>query len=168
MLSRSDSENIASNYFRPKRASQILSTDPMKRLSECPPTSRPPASSREPSRPSAHWEGRDGGMGSDRPGPQPFNGGETGKMKRGDGPAQGLARSRCSMHSLPFLLEEMCYLTHPPRLAGTSPPNTGQGLAWGHRPLVSDPLPQLPGHWLSPEPRGQTGSQEPNTFRNKN
>ncbi|XP_045439800.1 kinesin-like protein KIF17 [Pipistrellus kuhlii] len=32
MLSRSDSENIASNYFRPKRASQILSTDPMKRL----------------------------------------------------------------------------------------------------------------------------------------
>lgn len=36
MLSRSDSENIASNYFRPKRASQILSTDPMKSLSECP------------------------------------------------------------------------------------------------------------------------------------
>ncbi|XP_012860745.1 kinesin-like protein KIF17 [Echinops telfairi] len=33
MLSRSDSENIASNYFRPKRASQILSTDPMKSLS---------------------------------------------------------------------------------------------------------------------------------------
>ncbi|CAI9165580.1 unnamed protein product [Rangifer tarandus platyrhynchus] len=32
MLSRSDSENIASNYFRPKRASQILSTDPMKSL----------------------------------------------------------------------------------------------------------------------------------------
>ena len=36
MLSRSDSENIASNYFRPKRASQILSTDPMKSLSEYP------------------------------------------------------------------------------------------------------------------------------------
>lgn len=36
MLSRSDSENIASNYFRSKRASQILSTDPMKSLSECP------------------------------------------------------------------------------------------------------------------------------------
>ncbi|XP_061004066.1 kinesin-like protein KIF17 isoform X1 [Dama dama] len=32
MLSRSDSENIANNYFRPKRASQILSTDPMKSL----------------------------------------------------------------------------------------------------------------------------------------
>ncbi|KAB0359371.1 hypothetical protein FD754_003527 [Muntiacus muntjak] len=32
MLSRSDSENIASNYFRPKRASQILSTDPKKSL----------------------------------------------------------------------------------------------------------------------------------------
>ncbi|XP_032969577.1 kinesin-like protein KIF17 isoform X2 [Rhinolophus ferrumequinum] len=32
MLSRSDSENIASNYFRPKRASQILSTDPMRSL----------------------------------------------------------------------------------------------------------------------------------------
>ncbi|XP_061043014.1 kinesin-like protein KIF17 isoform X2 [Eubalaena glacialis] len=32
MLSRSDSENIASNYFRPKRASQILSTNPMKSL----------------------------------------------------------------------------------------------------------------------------------------
>ncbi|KAM5270060.1 kinesin-like protein KIF17 isoform 9-T9 [Hipposideros larvatus] len=32
MLSRSDSENIASNYFRPKRASQILGTDPMKSL----------------------------------------------------------------------------------------------------------------------------------------
>ncbi|XP_054577321.1 kinesin-like protein KIF17 isoform X2 [Eptesicus fuscus] len=32
MLSRSDSENIASNYFRPKRASQILSTDPRKSL----------------------------------------------------------------------------------------------------------------------------------------
>ena len=36
MLSRSDSENIASNYFRPKRASQILSTNPMKSLSEYP------------------------------------------------------------------------------------------------------------------------------------
>ncbi|XP_059546893.1 kinesin-like protein KIF17 isoform X1 [Myotis daubentonii] len=32
MLCRSDSENIASNYFRPKRASQILSTDPRKSL----------------------------------------------------------------------------------------------------------------------------------------
>ncbi|XP_006145249.1 kinesin-like protein KIF17 isoform X1 [Tupaia chinensis] len=32
MLSRSDSENVASNYFRSKRASQILSTDPMKSL----------------------------------------------------------------------------------------------------------------------------------------
>ncbi|XP_039085024.1 kinesin-like protein KIF17 isoform X8 [Hyaena hyaena] len=32
MLSRSDSENIASNYFRSKRASQILSTDLMKSL----------------------------------------------------------------------------------------------------------------------------------------
>ncbi|XP_059936462.1 kinesin-like protein KIF17 isoform X2 [Mesoplodon densirostris] len=32
MLSRSDSENIASNYFRPKRASQILGTGPMKSL----------------------------------------------------------------------------------------------------------------------------------------
>ncbi|XP_034609521.1 kinesin-like protein KIF17 isoform X4 [Trachemys scripta elegans] len=32
MLSRSDSENIASNYFRSKRASQILSADPMKSL----------------------------------------------------------------------------------------------------------------------------------------
>ncbi|XP_022370407.1 kinesin-like protein KIF17 isoform X1 [Enhydra lutris kenyoni] len=32
MLSRSDSENIASNYFRSKRASQILSTDPRKSL----------------------------------------------------------------------------------------------------------------------------------------
>lgn len=36
MLSRSDSENIANNYFRPKRASQILSTDPMKTLGERP------------------------------------------------------------------------------------------------------------------------------------
>ena len=36
MLSRSDSENIASNYFRPKRASQILGTDPMKSLGEHP------------------------------------------------------------------------------------------------------------------------------------
>lgn len=36
MLSRSDSENIASNYFRSKRASQILSTDPMKSLGESP------------------------------------------------------------------------------------------------------------------------------------
>ncbi|XP_012514712.1 PREDICTED: kinesin-like protein KIF17 isoform X2 [Propithecus coquereli] len=34
MLSRSDSENIASNYFRCKRASQILSTDPMKSLTQ--------------------------------------------------------------------------------------------------------------------------------------
>ncbi|XP_059997186.1 kinesin-like protein KIF17 isoform X1 [Lagenorhynchus albirostris] len=32
MLSRSDSENIASNYFRRKRATQILSADPMKSL----------------------------------------------------------------------------------------------------------------------------------------
>uniref|UniRef100_A0A8C5P1G0 Kinesin-like protein KIF17 n=1 Tax=Jaculus jaculus TaxID=51337 RepID=A0A8C5P1G0_JACJA len=32
MLIRSDSENIASNYFRSKRAIQILSTDPMKSL----------------------------------------------------------------------------------------------------------------------------------------
>ncbi|XP_016070052.1 PREDICTED: kinesin-like protein KIF17 isoform X1 [Miniopterus natalensis] len=32
MLSRSDSENIASNYFRSKRASQILCSDPMKSL----------------------------------------------------------------------------------------------------------------------------------------
>nr|XP_040143967.1 kinesin-like protein KIF17 isoform X1 [Ictidomys tridecemlineatus] len=32
MLSRSDSEHIASNYFRPKRANQILSSDPMKSL----------------------------------------------------------------------------------------------------------------------------------------
>ncbi|KAM6216943.1 kinesin-like protein KIF17 [Rhynchocyon petersi] len=32
MLTRSDSENIASNYFRPKRASQLLSLDPMKSL----------------------------------------------------------------------------------------------------------------------------------------
>ncbi|OCT56960.1 kinesin-like protein KIF17 isoform X2 [Xenopus laevis] len=32
MLSRSDSENIASNYFRSKRASQILSADPMRSL----------------------------------------------------------------------------------------------------------------------------------------
>ncbi|XP_030619738.1 kinesin-like protein KIF17 [Delphinapterus leucas] len=32
MLSRRDSENIASNYFRPKRATQILSADPMKSL----------------------------------------------------------------------------------------------------------------------------------------
>uniref|UniRef100_A0A8B9PYE8 Kinesin-like protein n=1 Tax=Apteryx owenii TaxID=8824 RepID=A0A8B9PYE8_APTOW len=30
MLNRSDSENIASNYFRSKRASQILNADPMK------------------------------------------------------------------------------------------------------------------------------------------
>uniref|UniRef100_A0A8C6YUW8 Kinesin-like protein n=3 Tax=Nothoprocta TaxID=8806 RepID=A0A8C6YUW8_NOTPE len=30
MLSRSDSENIASNYFRSKRASQMLNTDPVK------------------------------------------------------------------------------------------------------------------------------------------
>ena len=36
MLSRSDSENIASNYFRPKRASQILSAEPMKSLGERP------------------------------------------------------------------------------------------------------------------------------------
>lgn len=41
MLSRSDSENIASNYFRSKRASQILSTDPMKSLSESLPTGLP-------------------------------------------------------------------------------------------------------------------------------
>ncbi|XP_053545822.1 kinesin-like protein KIF17 [Bombina bombina] len=32
MLSRSDSENIASNYFKSKRASQILSADPMKSI----------------------------------------------------------------------------------------------------------------------------------------
>ncbi|XP_028922062.1 kinesin-like protein KIF17 isoform X2 [Ornithorhynchus anatinus] len=32
MLSRSDSENIASNYFRSKRASQILCSDPMRSL----------------------------------------------------------------------------------------------------------------------------------------
>ncbi|XP_034501488.1 kinesin-like protein KIF17 isoform X3 [Ailuropoda melanoleuca] len=32
LLSRSDSENIASNYFRSRRASQILSMDPMKSL----------------------------------------------------------------------------------------------------------------------------------------
>nr|XP_036855445.1 kinesin-like protein KIF17 isoform X2 [Manis javanica] len=32
MLSQSDSENIASNYFRSKRASQILSRDPMRSL----------------------------------------------------------------------------------------------------------------------------------------
>ncbi|XP_039611630.1 kinesin-like protein KIF17 isoform X1 [Polypterus senegalus] len=32
MLNRSDSENIASNYFRPRRASQILNSDPMKSL----------------------------------------------------------------------------------------------------------------------------------------
>ncbi|XP_068097780.1 kinesin-like protein KIF17 [Hyperolius riggenbachi] len=32
MLSRSDSENLASNYFRPKRASQILSADPKRSL----------------------------------------------------------------------------------------------------------------------------------------
>ncbi|KAL8183503.1 UNVERIFIED_CONTAM: hypothetical protein K2H54_042889 [Gekko kuhli] len=32
MLSKSDSENIASSYFRSKRASQILSADPMKSL----------------------------------------------------------------------------------------------------------------------------------------
>ncbi|XP_073457584.1 kinesin-like protein KIF17 [Aquarana catesbeiana] len=32
MLSRSDSENLASNYFRSKRASQILSADPMRSL----------------------------------------------------------------------------------------------------------------------------------------
>nr|XP_015192775.1 PREDICTED: kinesin-like protein KIF17 isoform X2 [Lepisosteus oculatus] len=32
MLNRSDSENIASNYFRSKRASQLLSSDPMKSL----------------------------------------------------------------------------------------------------------------------------------------
>ncbi|KAE8594840.1 hypothetical protein XENTR_v10019817 [Xenopus tropicalis] len=32
MLSRSDSENIASNYFKSKRASQILSADPMRSL----------------------------------------------------------------------------------------------------------------------------------------
>ena len=35
LLSRSDSENIASNYFRSRRASQILSMDPMKSLREC-------------------------------------------------------------------------------------------------------------------------------------
>ncbi|XP_066547167.1 kinesin-like protein KIF17 isoform X2 [Amia ocellicauda] len=32
MLNRSDSENIASNYFRSKRASQLLNSDPMKSL----------------------------------------------------------------------------------------------------------------------------------------
>ncbi|KAM4703214.1 kinesin-like protein KIF17 [Rhinophrynus dorsalis] len=32
MLSRSDSENIATNYFRSKRASQILNADPMRSL----------------------------------------------------------------------------------------------------------------------------------------
>ncbi|XP_019367543.1 PREDICTED: kinesin-like protein KIF17 isoform X2 [Gavialis gangeticus] len=32
MLSKSDSENIASNYFRSKRASQILNADPIKNL----------------------------------------------------------------------------------------------------------------------------------------
>ncbi|CAN2387971.1 Belongs to the TRAFAC class myosin-kinesin ATPase superfamily. Kinesin family [Pristimantis euphronides] len=32
MLNKSDSENLASNYFRSKRASQILITDPMKSL----------------------------------------------------------------------------------------------------------------------------------------
>lgn len=34
MLNRSDSENIANNYFRSKRASQILNTDPARSLSK--------------------------------------------------------------------------------------------------------------------------------------
>uniref|UniRef100_A0A8C4SK94 Kinesin-like protein n=1 Tax=Erpetoichthys calabaricus TaxID=27687 RepID=A0A8C4SK94_ERPCA len=42
MLNRSDSENIASNYFRPRRASQILNSDPMKSLTlQDPPVSAP-------------------------------------------------------------------------------------------------------------------------------
>lgn len=47
-------------------------------------------------------------------------------------------------------------------------PYTGQGLAWGYMTLVSYQLPQLPGYWLSPEPRGQTGSQKQHTFKSKN
>ncbi|KAK2507333.1 hypothetical protein MC885_005982 [Smutsia gigantea] len=41
MLSRSNSENIASKYFRSQRASQILSTDPRRSLSEYPAPSHP-------------------------------------------------------------------------------------------------------------------------------
>lgn len=77
MLSRSDSENIASNYFRPKRASQILSTDPMKSLGECP--AHLLSSSLCP-RPSANREGLTGRTErteSDRPGPQLLSEGET-------------------------------------------------------------------------------------------
>ena len=62
MLSRSDSENIASNYFRSKRASQILSTDPMKSLSESPAHPCPPAPPPEPSPPSTNWEGPEGAI----------------------------------------------------------------------------------------------------------
>ncbi|XP_068771551.1 kinesin-like protein KIF17 isoform X6 [Struthio camelus] len=39
MLNRSDSENIASNYFRSKRASQILNADPMKNRAHLNPAS---------------------------------------------------------------------------------------------------------------------------------
>lgn len=35
MLNKSDSENIASNYFRSKRTSQILNSDSMKSLGKC-------------------------------------------------------------------------------------------------------------------------------------
>ncbi|XP_054826094.1 kinesin-like protein KIF17 [Eublepharis macularius] len=43
MLNKSDSENVASNYFRSRRASQILSADPVKSLaSHCVP-SHPPS-----------------------------------------------------------------------------------------------------------------------------
>ncbi|XP_060113061.1 kinesin-like protein KIF17 [Heteronotia binoei] len=44
MLSKSDSENIASAYFRSKRASQILSADPAKSLASHNASSHPPSS----------------------------------------------------------------------------------------------------------------------------
>ncbi|XP_075188769.1 LOW QUALITY PROTEIN: kinesin-like protein KIF17, partial [Anomaloglossus baeobatrachus] len=42
MLAKSDSENLASNYFRSKRASQILSSDPMKSLAYSSPLNTSP------------------------------------------------------------------------------------------------------------------------------
>uniref|UniRef100_A0A8C8YLB6 Kinesin-like protein KIF17 n=1 Tax=Prolemur simus TaxID=1328070 RepID=A0A8C8YLB6_PROSS len=65
MLSRSDSENIASNYFRSKRASQILSTDLMKSLTHhnSPPGLSSPLSS-SPAIPSA--------QAPEMPQPRPF------------------------------------------------------------------------------------------------
>ncbi|XP_015279204.1 PREDICTED: kinesin-like protein KIF17 [Gekko japonicus] len=63
MLSKSDSENIASSYFRSKRASQLLSGDPVKSLASHNAPSHPPSSSTGPISPTQTAE---------MPQPRPF------------------------------------------------------------------------------------------------